>query len=80
MTCIMKPVKGIPRWFLLKLKLVKLKMKQLGFFLSDFASMAKQMIVSHLDSSKSERRAVKFSKLFLARYKGKSLTFKIKLL
>ena len=36
------------------------------------------MIVSHLDSSKSERCAVKFSKMFLARYKGKNLIFKIK--
>ena len=35
MTCIMKPVKGISRWFLLKLKLFKRKMKQLSFFLSD---------------------------------------------
>ena len=35
MTCIMKPVKGISRSFLLKLKLFKRKMKQLSFFLSD---------------------------------------------
>ena len=42
--------------------------------------MAKHMIVSHLDSSNSERCAVKFSKMFLARYKGKNLILKIKLL
>ena len=42
--------------------------------------MAEHMIVSHLNSSKSERCAVKFSKMFLARYKGKNLIFKIKLL
>ena len=35
MTCIMKPVKSISRWLLLKLKLFKLKMTQLSFFLSD---------------------------------------------
>ena len=75
MTCIMKPVKGISRWFLLKLKLFKLKMKQLSFFLSQIL-MTEHMIVSHLDSSKSERCAVKFSKMFLARYKGKNLIFK----
>ena len=77
MTCIMKPVKGITRWLLLKLKLFKLKMTQLSFFL---ILMAKQTIVSHLDSSKSERCAVEFSKMLLARYKGKNLIFKIKLL
>ena len=38
------------------------------------------MIVSHLDSSKSERCAVEFSKMFLARYKGRNLIFKSKLL
>ena len=68
---------------LLKLKLFKLKMKQSkvsqGFF-PDFVSMAKHMIVSYLDSSKSERCAVKFSEMFLARYKGKILILKIKLL
>ena len=42
--------------------------------------MAKRMIVSHLDSSESERCAVKFSKMLLARYKGKNLILKIKLL
>ena len=31
------------------------------------------MIVLHLDSSKSERCAVEFSKMFLARYKGRNL-------
>ena len=41
--------------------------------------MAEHMIVSHLDSSKSERCAVKFSKMFLARYKWKNPIFKIKL-
>ena len=78
MTCIMKTVKGISRWFLLKLKLFKLKMKQLSFFLSD--SYGRAHDCSHLDSSKSERCAVKFSKMFLARYKGKNLIFKIKVL
>ena len=39
--------------------------------------MAKYMIVSHLDSSKSERCAVKFSKMFLARHKGPDIENKI---
>ena len=34
--------------------------------------MAKHMIVSHLDSSKSEICVVKYSKIFLARYKEKN--------
>ena len=62
-----------------KLKLFKLKMKQLSFFLSDSYGKA-HVIVSHLDSSKTERCAVKSSKMFLARYKGKNLIFQIKLL
>ena len=69
MTCIMKPVKGISRWFLLKLKLFKHKMKQLSFFLSD--SYGKHMIVSHLDSSKIERCAVKFYKNALSKMQRK---------
>ena len=42
----MKHVKGIPRWFLLKLKLFKFKMKQSKIswvFFSDFVSVAKHM-------------------------------------
>ena len=80
-----KPVQEIPRWFLLKLKLFKFKMKQskiksVGFFFSGFVYVAKHMIVLHLDSSKSERCAVKFPKMFLARYKRKNLILQIKLL
>ena len=54
--------------------------KSVGLFFSYFVSMAKHMIVLHLDNSKSERCAVKFSKMFLAKYKGKNLIMKIKLL
>ena len=67
----MKPVKGIPHWFLLMLKLFKFKMEQSKVsyvFFSDFVSMEKHMMVSHLDSSKRERCTVKFSKMFLTRY------------
>ena len=53
-----------------KLKLFKLKMKQ---------SKTSQ-VVSHLDSSKSEICAVKFSKMFLASHKEKNLILKIRLL
>ena len=38
--------------------------------------MGKHIIVSYLDSSKSERCAVEFSKMFLARYKGRNLNLK----
>ena len=41
--------------------------------------MAKHMIVLYLDSSKSERCAVKFSKMFFSKYKGKNLMMQIKL-
>ena len=39
------------------------RVKSVGFF-SDFVSVAKHMIVLHLDSSKGERCAVKFPKMF----------------
>ena len=55
------------------------KLNQLGFF-SGSVSVVKHMTVSHLDSSKSERCAVKFPKMFLTRYKKKNLILQIKLL
>ena len=82
----LKPVKGIPRWFLLKLKLFKFKMKQskiksVEFFLwFRFCGKTHDCFTCHFDSSKSERCAVKFPKMFLARYKRKNLMLQIKLL
>ena len=54
------------------------RVKSFGFSLNFFYGKV-LMIVLHLDSSKSERRAVKFSKSFLAKYKGKNLMMEIKL-
>ena len=64
-----------------KFKMKQSKIKSVGFFLwFCFCGKTRDCFTCHLDSSKSERCAVKFPKMFLARYKRKNLILQIKLL